>query len=310
MKMKKLLFLFIGCLVAHSSVKAMGNDIFQATKAGVVDLVRALLLAGADPNQTDVNNDTPLIHAVTYHHPEVLQALIDSGRANANQPDQDGNTPLMTACEDASPAAIQCAQILIAAHADVNLPEFQTHRFPLSDAVIFSSPAVVRALLDADADPNQLDSRGMNSLHWACQYKDRQDIIQMLVDAGVHVNLQASAKANNITPLHTAANWSELQTVRFLLAAGADVNLKDGRGKTPLDWARNRPEVFNLIKRVKDYPRVAKDQLLALLGAGHSRLGAESPAQPAFHAHSEAARLIAPFIRKYAFEDALDGHNK
>ncbi len=294
----------------------MGNDIFQATKAGQVALVRAMLRAGADPNQTDGNNDTPLIHAVMYHHPEVLQALIDSGRAHVNQPDQYGNTPLMTACRDTSPEALQCVQILIAAHADVNLPAFEPYRSPLVNAVLFSSPAVVRVLLDADANPNQLDSRGTNPLHRICGYnvdgtaEDRQAIVQMLVDAGANVNLQASAKANNITPLHTAANWSELQTVRFLLAAGADVNLKDGRGKTPLDWARNRPEVFNLIKRVKDYPRVAKDQLLALLGAGHSRLGAESPAQPAFHAHSEAARLIAPFIRKYAFEDALDGHNK
>ncbi len=313
MKMKKLLFLFIGCLVANSSVNAMEPNIFRATESGDAGLVRAKLSSGADPNQAD--NGFPLLQIAACHErPEVLQVLIEY-RANVNMLGLCGHTPLLDACARHSPEALRCVQALLAAHADVNLAVTAEHCVPLAGAARSGSPGVVQALLGAGANPNHLDSLGMNPLHWACDYnvirtaEDRQAIVQMLVDAGAHVNEQA-ANNYNITPLHLAAYWSPLQTVRVLLVAGADVNLKDGEGKTPLDWAKARPEVFNLIKRVKDNSCIANVQILALLEAGHSRLGAESPAQSAFHAQSEVARLIACFICKWAFEDALDEHNQ
>ena len=40
----------------------------------------------------------------------------------------------------------------------------------------------------------------------------------------------------NNTPLHEAAYEGEYDVVRTLIAAGADVNAKDDKGKTPLDF--------------------------------------------------------------------------
>ncbi len=39
------------------------------------------------------------------------------------------------------------------------------------------------------------------------------------------------------TPLHTAAQQSNVEMVRSLLAQGADVNARDGHGETPLHHA-------------------------------------------------------------------------
>ena len=45
---------------------------------------------------------------------------------------------------------------------------------------------IVRALLDAQADPKARDSRGMTPLHYAAQ-RGHGEIVQALLDAGVHV---------------------------------------------------------------------------------------------------------------------------
>ena len=42
------------------------------------------------------------------------------------------------------------------------------------------------------------------------------------------------------TPLHHGAYWGQVRSVQQLLRLGADPNLKDQSGKTPLDVARER----------------------------------------------------------------------
>jgi len=63
-----------------------------------LEVLQALLQAGADPNAKSSNNTarTALHCAVARAHVEVIKALIDAG-ADINQPDNDGDTPLHTA---------------------------------------------------------------------------------------------------------------------------------------------------------------------------------------------------------------------
>ena len=39
------------------------------------------------------------------------------------------------------------------------------------------------------------------------------------------------------TPLHSATANDHKEIVELLIAEGADVNAKDNKGRTPLDWA-------------------------------------------------------------------------
>jgi len=64
---------------------------------GKVDVVQALLEAGAEPNAKNSKTGLTALHeAAAYGHLEVIEALIDA-RADINQTDNDGNTPLHTA---------------------------------------------------------------------------------------------------------------------------------------------------------------------------------------------------------------------
>jgi ankyrin repeat protein len=59
----------------------------------------------------------------------------------------------------------------------------------------------------------------------------------LLLDAGADIN---AANNNGQTALHGAAQLGWTQVVRYLGGRGAKLDLKDGRGTTPLDIAMGR----------------------------------------------------------------------
>ncbi len=73
-------------------------------------------------------------------------------------------------------------------------------------------------------------------------------VVAKLVKAGAHVNEQ---DVKQLTALMRAVSTDsvDLPTVKALLAAGADVNLKDQNGETALDWARKygNPDVEKVL---------------------------------------------------------------
>eukprot|EP00961_Rhodomonas_salina_P250925 3392191-Rhodomonas_salina.2 len=67
-------------------------------------------------------------------------------------------------------------------------------------------------LLTAGADVNHADPRGKTALHHAAE----------------------NGRLQCIEALHMAASQGHTQTVKVLLAEGADVNVRDKQGRTPL----------------------------------------------------------------------------
>ncbi|XP_055390403.1 DNA-binding protein RFXANK isoform X2 [Condylostylus longicornis] len=68
-----------------------------------------------------------------------------------------------------------------------------------------------------------LDSNNLTALHWACGY-GQLDSVQMLIKAGANVNIEAP---DMITPLLYAAGGGHHEIVRFLLSKGADIDHMD-----------------------------------------------------------------------------------
>lgn len=60
------------------------------------------------------------------------------------------------------------------------------------------------------------------------------------------------------TPLHIVVHWGEIESVRRLIAAGADVNAQGERGFTPLFYARTVEMAQLLINSGAD-PRICGD---------------------------------------------------
>ncbi|MCB1116378.1 MAG: ankyrin repeat domain-containing protein [Chlamydiia bacterium] len=61
---------------------------------------------------------------------------------------------------------------------------------------------------------------------------NQHEIARMLLEQGANVN--SVAQRNNSTPLHLAAEKTDLDMIDLLISYGADANAKDKEGKTPL----------------------------------------------------------------------------
>jgi ankyrin repeat protein len=80
------------------------------------------------------------------------------------------------------------------------------------------------------ADPNTPDENGTLPLFFAIGYVKKEDVVEALLEAGA----KTEPAGEQLTPLHVAAFWGDLETAKILLDAGAKV---DGTGDddfTPL----------------------------------------------------------------------------
>jgi ankyrin repeat protein len=92
----------------------------------------------------------------------------------------------------------------------------------------------VRALISKGVDVNSRDVFGDNAgLHWAASL-GLAEMARLLIDSGADVNIR---NEEGDTPLHWAAGEGQKELVVILIVHGADVNALNKRGWTPLRWA-------------------------------------------------------------------------
>jgi ankyrin repeat protein len=130
-----------------------------------------------------------------------------------------GATPLLLAAKVGDPKAIE---LLLKYHARVDLPNFRG-----------VTPLMAAAGMGHSFNP----TRG--------RYKtdeDAAECVKLLQQAGGSVNAHAM---DGMTALHSAAEHGWNDTVKVLVADGADLQPKDGLGMTPIDHASGKhPRAF------------------------------------------------------------------
>jgi uncharacterized protein len=106
---------------------------------------------------------------------------------------------------------------------------------PLGLACFFGHYDTAEYLAKAGA---QLNSQSRNDLKAAPIHSAAaglySKIVKMLLDLGAEPNLR---EQGGFTPLHVAAQNDDVDTIRFLLLGGADLSLKSDDGKTAFDLA-------------------------------------------------------------------------
>jgi len=105
-------------------------------------------------------------------------------------------------------------------------------------AIFFGQTPVARFLLDQGAEVNAQATNGqrVGAIHAAVSRKDR-DMVSLLLGKGADPNLR---QERGFTPLHGAAASGEKAIAELLLLHGADRTLLTEDGKSPADLARER----------------------------------------------------------------------
>jgi uncharacterized protein len=104
----------------------------------------------------------------------------------------------------------------------------------LHDAAWRGDLETVRALVESGIDPNISDSIGETPLFGAAAWA-RNDVVAFLLSVGARHDL--TEKMSALSPLHWAASHGNLDTVKLMIAAGADPATADRHGDLPIDHA-------------------------------------------------------------------------
>ena len=122
----------------------------------------------------------------------------------------------------------------------------------LGNAAFFGHWKVCDFLINNGADVNApVDKTNETPLHNALAKAGRPYyfyVVKLLVEKGADVNtktipgLETGAFMRDVrtkgeTPLHRAAAYADEQTINFLINNGADKEIKDANGDSPLSWA-------------------------------------------------------------------------
>ncbi|MEP7307244.1 MAG: ankyrin repeat domain-containing protein [Acidobacteriota bacterium] len=216
-----------------------------AVYEGDIALTRHLLRAGADVSVANKYGATPMSLAAEVGNADMLKALLEAG-ANADSPNPDGQTALLAVARTGNVAA---AQLLLDHGATVDAREKWGGQTALMWASARRHPEMMRLLISKGADvnarsidrnyqrhvtaegrPKNLDSGGFTPLLYAAR-ENCVACVDVLLKNGADIDLQ---DPDGVSPLLLAimnANWD---LARQLIVAGADVNQWDIFGEAPL----------------------------------------------------------------------------
>ncbi len=234
-------------------------------------LADLLLGAGANPNAVNALGVTPLMLAAVNGSDAMTERLLKAG-ANAAAARDGGATVLMLAARSGNLAVVKR---LVAAGADVNAATWQGDT-ALMFAAAERHPAVTSLLLEVGADKNARTEANVRKARGMAPAEASEE--PRLVNKNQAIAVAQLPKDGDydpprpeggFTPLLHAAMSGDLESVRALVAAGADVNQRAADGSTGLIVAivKHHPDIALFLLDKGADPNVSEPGFTALHAA-------------------------------------------
>lgn len=224
------------------------TPLYDAAAEGLTEVVSLLIENGADPVQQTQYKFEPLFTAVHHGHIATSARLIDDERVDVNQPIA-GFMPLHVAAQgdDAGPhTALYEKLIELGAEVD------------LCSAAAAGDVARMKTILAEDPEAAKTTTilGGWTPLHDAVR-NVRLEAVELLLEHGADPNAVSGEVDFNSSPVHWVsfnklmdAPEAKVATLKVMVQAGAELNVVDRYGLTPLDRARadGDREVFRAMR--------------------------------------------------------------
>lgn len=242
-------FVLVTVIIFNISGVSHANNIFDSLKT-IGNIIGDVAATNSAPSQMD----ELLIEATKQGNTELAQRALDNGaKINCYI---DHTMPLEIAIKNHN---FDMANFLLHHGAD---PEGYIINNNDKHYYIFNCQYdMISFLLDWGVKPNIRDNYNQNLINHVIDgnnmisQEEKLNLINLLIDKGVNINNKTKAGGlpwshlaiNNSTPLMQAINDGYNDIAYTLINAGADIKLKDGQGRTALDYAikANNTEMIN-----------------------------------------------------------------
>ncbi|KAI1478465.1 ankyrin repeat-containing domain protein [Daldinia eschscholtzii] len=199
-----------------ANTPALREALLSAVDSGNHKLVEQLLDRGVSPDSSPEAHI--LNQAIMRHDAEIVRILLLFG-ADPNAPDNRNITPLLLAVEESFRDAVT---MLLKYGADPNLAAGPQSETPFAISVVEDKPDLVRILLTYGGDVNHVMTNGDTTLLAAIIKKRTKRVIDMLLDYGSDANAK---NREGHSPLFEAIQTNRVEVVASLLDHGANPNL-------------------------------------------------------------------------------------
>ena len=203
----------------------------NAAKNGDAEMIRLLLLHGADKDGLSDEGCSALCGTVCGGYMAATQALLTAGAGVNIECDHDGSVLHSAVYEGSS---VDVLRALLEAGVDVESADAEGST-ALHWSAIYSTQEVIDALVEAGANVHARDDTGATPLHAAAWVANQVAVLAFLKH-GAEVNVKDNIEC---VPLHFAAFGAGRQgtarMVDLLLRWGADETVGNEGGETPTD---------------------------------------------------------------------------
>ena len=198
----------------------------------------------ASPWDIQAIGGSALHYATDHGHWDLCKFLVEQGAILDNE-DDFHNTPTSLAWEKVLSGSLTDNEESMVASMFTNTDYLQTRQFTILHKIVLRLiPRTIQSELDySTRDLNAIDSSGRTCFFWAAARGD-EDALKTLLHYGADVNLP-DGQGN--TPLHHVRNTA---CVDILLAAGADITARNSFGHTPLHIVCRSTGSLPLLKRL------------------------------------------------------------
>lgn len=244
------------------------NALHIASWKGNLEFVKQLLPEGGSRNENCGSKGSTLCHdssatprdTGTATEPASQIAIVRTPTIEyIDVTDDEGNTPLMLASQQGHN---QVVEFLLQKDANPN-HQNQDGDGALHEAVAGQHVEAVKLLISAGANVNMRNKTLFTPLHQSVWGNSCPHIVQILLDAGAKWEKRIDFP---LTPMHLAAHHGFAESMKTLLEAKADPNVKGGlSGRTPLHLAvESQSTVEVLLAHGADVTAKTKDGETAL----------------------------------------------